>query len=97
MKIEVIKKGSSITPISAILGFIIIAALVVCKIFHTAGIFLLVVFFTAIFYQRETNKKNNKTANFEETLINISKFIIVTGISGYLVIRILGLFVQGLE
>jgi hypothetical protein len=97
MKTNVIKEGASISPISWILGLVVIASLVACKIFQTAGIFLLVVFFTAIFYQRETNKKKNRTANFEETLINISKFIIITGVSGVFIVKILALFFQGLE
>jgi len=41
--------------------------------------------------------KNNKTDNFEETLINVSKFIIVTGILGYIVVSIVGLFLPGFD
>jgi hypothetical protein len=48
-----------------------------------------------IFYQTDTNKKYNRTYNFEDTLINISKFIIISGILGYLVVTIVGLFLPG--
>lgn len=49
----------------------------------------------SIFYQINSNKRNNKIMNFEETLINVSKFIIFSGIFGYVVIRIIGLFFDG--
>jgi hypothetical protein len=77
------------------LSIIVIVSLVFCKYFHTPLIFLLVVSLATIFYQRDTNRKNNKSGNFEDTLINISKFIITTGILGYIVVRIVGLFLTG--
>ena len=36
----------------------------------------------------------NKKSNFEETLINLSRFIIISGIFGYVSVRIIGLFVN---
>jgi prolipoprotein diacylglyceryltransferase len=83
----------AITPF--LLSAIVIVSLVICKYFHSSGIFLLVVILASIFYQRDTNKKNNKRDNFEDILINVSKFIIITGILGYLVVRIVGLFLPG--
>jgi hypothetical protein len=57
----------------------------------------LVIILVSIYYQRDTKRKNNKVDNFEETLINISKFIIVSGILGYIVVRIVGLFLPGFD
>jgi hypothetical protein len=76
----------------AILGFLLIASLVIGKYFQKPVIFILAVILTSILYQRDSNKENNKTANFEETLINVSKFVIVAGILGIIVVKLLGLF-----
>lgn len=86
---------SSLTFVPSVLGIIVIAALFLCKYSHSPKIFLLIVLLASIFYQKETNKKNNRTDNFEETLINVSKFIIVSGILGYIVIRIVRFFLPG--
>jgi hypothetical protein len=83
-------RSIAITP--SFLGIIVIASIVICKYFHTPGIFLLIIILASIFYQIDTNKKDNKKYNFEETSINVAKFIIVTGILGYIIVRIIGLF-----
>lgn len=70
----------------------VIVSLVICKYFHIPSVFFLAIILASIFYQIYTNKKNNKTYNFEDTLINVSKFIIITGILGYIIVRIIGLF-----
>jgi len=57
-------------------------------------IFLLIIIMASILYQIDFNKKNNKNSNFEETLINLSRFIIISGIFGYVSVRIVGLFVN---
>ena len=82
----------SISLIGGSLGGIVVISLVVCKYFHSPRIFLLIIILTSIYYQRYTNKNNNKTYNIEKILINISKFIIIAGILGYGVVRIIGLF-----
>jgi hypothetical protein len=82
----------SISFIGYSLGSIVIISIVACKYFHSPKIFLLIIILTSIYYQIDTNKNNNKTYNFEETLINVSKFIIIVGILGYGVVRIIGLF-----
>jgi hypothetical protein len=82
---------------SLLLGIIVIFSIVLCKYFNSSKIYLLIVIFTSIFYQRDTNKKNNKNYNFPETLINLSKFIIITGILGYIAVKIIGLFSSGFE
>ncbi len=87
----------SITIMPSVLGIIVITSIVLCKYFNSPKIFLLTIILVSIFYQRDTNRKNNKTDNFEETLINISKFIIVAGILGYIVVRIVGLFLPGFD
>jgi hypothetical protein len=88
---------NSIGLISFILGFIVTLSIVVCKYFNSPKIFLSIMIFISIFYQINSNKRNNKTMNFEETLINLSKFIILSGIFGYVVFRIIGIFVQGFD
>lgn len=88
---------SSIATRPSVLGIIVIAAIILCKYFNSPKIFLLVVILTSIFYQKYTNRKKDKADNFEETLINLSKFIIVTGILGYIVVRIVGLFLPGFD
>ena len=88
---------SSLALVPSVLGIIVIAGIVLCKYSNSPKIFLMVVILTSIFYQRDTNKKNIQADNFEETLINVSKFIIVTGILGYIVVRIAGLFLPGFD
>jgi glucan phosphoethanolaminetransferase (alkaline phosphatase superfamily) len=88
---------NSIALVPSVLGFIVIISLIICKYFQKPYIFLVIVVLAAILYQRETNRENMRTDNFEEALINVSKFIIVTGISGYAVLRIVGLFLPGFD
>ena len=76
------------------LCLIVITSIIVCKYFNMPTIFLLVIIITSILYQIDFNKKKNKVSNFEETLINISRFIIISGILGYVIVRIVGLFVS---
>ncbi len=88
---------NAIALLPAVLSFTVIVSLVISKYFQIPAIFLLIVVLASILYQKETNRKNLKIDNFEETLINVSKFIIVTGILGYLVVRIVGLFLPGFD
>lgn len=78
------------------LAITVISSIVICKYYNVPSIFFLIVILASIFYQIDTNKKNGKKSNFEDTLINVSKFIIITGISGYILVRILGLFLPNL-
>lgn len=87
----------SIASIPSLLGIIVIISIIIGKYFNSPTIFLLTIILVSIFYQRDTNRKNNKTDNFEETLINLSKFVIVAGILGYIVVRIVGLFLPGFD
>lgn len=70
----------------------VIFSLIICKYFHFPLTFFLVFILASIFYQIDTVKKNNRTYNIQETLINISKFIIIVGILGYIIVKIVGLF-----
>ena len=79
------------------LGLIIIASISICKYYNRQKIFLLIIIMASIYYQIDTNSNNGKNYNFEDTLINVSKFIMISGISGYLIVRIVGLFVPGLD
>ena len=87
----------SIASIPSLLGIIVIISIIIGKYINRPIIYLLTIILVSIFYQRDTNKKNNKTDNIEETLINVSKFIIVAGILGYIVVRIVGLFLPGFD
>ena len=87
----------SIASLPSLLGIIVIISITLCKYFNSPKFFLLIIILISIYYQRDTNRKNNKIDNFEETLINISKFIIVAGILGYIVVRIVGFFLPGFD
>jgi hypothetical protein len=87
----------SIASIPSLLGIIVIITIIICKYSNSPKIYLLTIILVSIFYQRDTNRKNNKTDNFEETLINVSKFIIVSGIFGYIIVRIVGVFLPGFD
>ena len=84
----------SIKFIPFCLCLIVVTSLIVCKFFNNSTIFLLVIIITSILYQIDFNNKKNKVSNFEDTLMNISRFIIISGILGYVVVRIVGLFVS---
>ena len=88
---------SSVAIMPSVLGIVVIASLVLCKYFNSATIFFLVVLLASILYQRETNRRNQRIDNIEDILINVSKFIIITGIIGFIVIRIVGLFFPGFD
>ena len=82
----------SIRFIPFCLCLIVATSIIVCKYFNMPKIFLLIIIIASILYQIEFNKKNNKNSNYEETLINLSRFIIISGIFGYVSVRIVGLF-----
>ena len=76
------------------LCILVVASIIVCKYFNMPRTFLLIIIIASILYQIDFNKKMNKKSNFEETLINLSRFIIISGIFGYVSVRIIGLFVN---
>lgn len=82
----------SIEIVPLFLSIVVIVSIVLCKYFNSPIIFMLVLVLISIIYQIDANKKNNKNYDFTETLISLSKFIIITGISGYIVTKIVGLF-----
>lgn len=88
-------RKNGITPF--ILGVIIIASIPICKYFNAPLIFFLIIATVCVLYQRDTNKINGIKANFEDTLVNLSKFIIITGIPGYIVVRMLRIFFPGFD
>lgn len=85
----------AIALIPSFLSIVVIVSVAICKYFNSSKILLVVIILASIFYQIDTNKINNKNYNFEETLINVSKFIIITGGLGYIVAKIVGLFLSG--
>ena len=87
----------SIKFIPFALGLIIVTSIIGSKYYNNPKIFLLIVILASIYYQKDTNKNNDKKYNFEDTLINVSKFIIISGVLGYIVVRIVGLFVAGFD
>jgi len=76
------------------LGFMIIIATVVCKYFNIPIIFLLTIISVSILYYLNNNNKN---LIYEETFIKFSKFFIISGILGYVVVRVIGLFFSGFD
>lgn len=80
---------SLITPLY--LSLIVIVSIVISKYLNNSGLYLLVVLLTCIFYYKYL-KKNNMNYNFEETLINLSKFIIISVGFGCIIAKILGFF-----
>jgi hypothetical protein len=82
----------SITIKSSFLSIIVIASIVLCKYFNLPKILLLVVLLASILFQIDSNKTTDKNYNFEEILINLSKFIILSVIFGCIITKILGLF-----
>jgi hypothetical protein len=84
----------SIKIVPVILGLIVIISIVLCKYFNAPMIFLLIIIVISIFYQADTNKKSEQIYHFEKILINVSKFIIISGIAGYVILRIVGLFLS---
>jgi len=87
----------SIASIRSIIGIIVIISIIVCKYFNSPNIFLLTIILVSIYYKKDSNSKNNNTDNFEEILIKLSKFLIVSVIFGYIVVRIVGLFLPGFD
>ncbi len=87
----------SIGIIPSLLGTSVIITIVICKYFNSPKIYLLIIILASLFYQINTNKIDNNSSNFEETLINISRFIIITGIMGYIIVKIIGFFYPGFD
>lgn len=74
------------------LSIIVIVSIILSKYFNTPIIFLLVVLVASIFFQKDSNKRSDKNYNFDETLINLSKFIILSVSLGVIISKILGFF-----
>jgi len=85
----------AIALIPSLLGFSVIISIAICKYFNIPKIFLLIIIFVSILYQ--TNNKKNKNLNYEETIINLSKFFIISGILGCVFVRIISLFHNGFD
>jgi predicted nucleic-acid-binding protein len=87
----------SIKLVPVLLGLMVIISLVLCKYFNAGGIFLLIIILISIVYQVDTNYKSKQIYHVEETLINVSKFIIISGIPGYIIVKIISLFLGGFD
>ena len=87
----------SIKSVPALLGLMVIVSLVLCKYFNVGAIFLLIIILISIVYQVDTNYQSKQIYHVEEILINVSKFIIISGISGYIIVRIVGFFLSGFD
>lgn len=81
-----------VTVMPAFCGAIIIATIVICKYFAAPKIFAIISILACILYQIDFNKKNGNSYKFEDTLINVSKFFIISAILGYITVRIVELF-----
>jgi hypothetical protein len=78
--------------VPSILSIIVIASIILSKYFNKPTIYLLIIILVSILYQLNINKRSDKEVDLEDKLINLSKFIIITGVAGYIVVRIIGLF-----
>ncbi len=78
-------------------GCIIVISLVICKYYNSPKVLLIFIIMSSFFYQVVTNRKNNKVYDIDEVLINISQFIIISGIMGYLVVKIIGHLLSGFD
>lgn len=81
-----------VTVMPAFCGAIIIASIVICKFYAVPKIFVIISILVCIFYQIDFIKKNGNSYKFEDSLINVSKFFIISAILGYITVRIVGLF-----
>lgn len=73
----------------------VIVALIICKLFNSPTIFLLIIILASIGYQFLGSRNHSRSINLDEMLINMSQFIIVSGIIGYIVVRVLSYFYRG--
>lgn len=88
---------SMITIIPFYFGCIVVISIVICKYYHRPDILLLSIILTSYVYQIVTNRKSNQVYNFDEALINVSQFIIISGITGYLVVTIISYLLSGFD
>lgn len=86
-----------ITFMPYFLGCIVVASLVVCKYIHGSAYFILSLVLCCYLLQKNNNKTSNKIYNYDDIIINMSQFIIISGIIGYIVVKIIGVFVSGFE
>lgn len=78
-------------------GCLVVVSVVLCKYFHSPKILVLAIFLSSYIYQKITDKENNIVNSFEGKVINISQFIIVSGIVGFVVVKILGFLLPGFD
>ena len=84
-----------ITFMPSFLGLIVIFSIIFCKYSNRPKLLISIIILTTIFYYSDMKKKNKIDGSFDEVIINLSKFIIVTGILGYIAVRIVALFHSG--
>jgi hypothetical protein len=86
----------SLMPIMQyLLGIIVIISIIICKYFNIAKTFLLIMALVLMLYQRNINKMHNNTIKLEDTVVNISQFVIIAGVFGVVVSKIVGFFLIG--
>ena len=80
---------------SFVLGLIMVTAIVAGKYFNSPRIFLLIVILISIVYYKSIDKNTKIYNGCEDSLIGVAKLIIISGIIGYLIVRIIGIFIIG--
>ncbi|MHB8066479.1 MAG: hypothetical protein ACYDIC_01115 [Desulfobaccales bacterium] len=83
---------NTIAILPSFLGVVVIVSIVLCKYYSSPKILLLIIVIVSYLYQLDIKNKNNKDYNWDEKVINLSKFIITAGILGYIFVKIAGLF-----
>jgi len=88
---------STIGILPSFLGLVVIISILLCKYSNKPKILLLIIVLASIFYQLDINKRKNEIGNYEEIVTDLSKFIIITGVLGYIAVKIAGLFYSGFD
>lgn len=75
-----------------ILGAITIISVIIAKYMQSPEIFILTVFITSYLYHKYTTPKDAAKLDFDSKVVNIAKFIIIVGVIGVALVKILELF-----
>jgi hypothetical protein len=73
-------------------GFIVIVGIIISKYLQIPEVFLIVTFFVSLLYLR--NNKHTNSIKFEYGLISLAQFIVIIGALGFIIVKIMGLFLS---
>jgi hypothetical protein len=80
--------------VSIILGIIVIIGISISKYLQIPKIYMVVVILASVFYLRDYNNKKSIKISIEDKITKLSQFIIITGIIGIIIVKILGVFLE---